>query len=217
MSIARHLTATGIALALAAGSALARQPQFELPQVSPKPNETPVRGATTNLYGQFLSFLPPAWAVRDAAGNRKQGRSTFLLEFVPKAEGFERWTKLFGLKARQSAQHTVGAEAAEIERLFRSGCDPRRTVLLRSGYNGVPVPPDGGVLFTIFCGAFRNDDARGEIAVMRVMKRADVTVRLYQEWRGASFDPADRESHPALAAEVAAANRRLSRARFVRQ
>lgn len=157
-----------------------------------------------NLWGHTLSFPPPSWAAApgDAAKadtseiNRQENETSFLLEMVPKAEGFDRWTRIYGVAAHRGSSWSLEAAESEVVGNYQSGC------------NDVKVEPlpgiSEGALAVLYCGSYKDNPKGGQVGVFRVMTAGDVAVRVYEEWRGASFKPQDGATLPVAAEELQA-------------
>ncbi len=155
-----------------------------------------------NLWGVTLSFPPPSWVetVTDAANpaktsvSRQENENTFLFEMVQKAEGFEQWTKLYGVLARRGAEFSVASFEKDVLASYGQGCSEVKG-------EAIPGKRDGS-FFVLYCGAFRDNPKAGQVGVFRIVQLGPLTVRTYQEWRGAAFTVGQTEGLPVPAEEI---------------
>ena len=175
----------------------------------------PSQQSPIELFGETLIFFLPDWTdglstadVMNASTVDRQENSTqFLIEMVPSEQTLEEWRDIFAILA-QKGDVSVASELDTIEANYMQGCDPARTLVVRSDRVENP-PTDGSGYATVFCGAYAADSAQGEIGVFRVVRQGDVTARIYREWRGPAFDLADRANFPVSVERLRAINERM--------
>ena len=174
------------------------------------------------LFGETLVFFLPDWvdgkdvaeAVAGTKLHRKQNETVFLLEMTPSDQTLADWRDLQAVLA-QRGDVSVEQELDTIEANFRAGCVPDVTAVIRSDKVDEP-PTDGSGYATVFCGAYVDDPKRGEIGAFRVVRKGEVTARVYREWKGPAFDPGDRDSFPVDLPKLQEINARLLATDFQR-
>ena len=167
------------------------------------------------LFGETLIFhlpdwmagKPPAEALAASKSQRQENEFQFLMEMVPADQEIGEWTDLFAILA-QRGEVSVADELDTIERTYAGGCDPARTLIVRSDRIDHP-PTDGNGFATVFCGAYAADSSKGEIGVFRIVRQGDVTARIYREWKGDAFALTDRDAFPVPMETLQAANARM--------
>ena len=184
--------------------------------------QTPVsERSPIDLFGETLVFFLPDWtegkSVEETLAaskvERQQSGDVFRIEMIPADQEFSDWSDFQAILAQRGAV-SVAAELNTIESLYRQGCDPARTLVVRSDRMENP-PTDGTGFATVFCGAYAADPSKGEIGVFRVVRQGDVTARVYREWKGDAFDLDDRDSFPVSMDRVRDINDRMLATGFV--
>ncbi|MFT6658830.1 MAG: hypothetical protein ACJAZW_001995 [Maritalea sp.] len=173
------------------------------------------------LYGNLLLFHGPSWvssvenSIELSEISRKNEKTHFLLELIPKNEKFESWSKIFAVLAEPDKSLTPEIIAEQTYGVYGGACNDAvfdSVQLPKTGNSGTQL---SGYLFVIHCPSYRNDPKRGQITAYRILKSGDVTARVYQEWRGPAYDVQDKASWPASFNEISLMVQRLLATSFV--
>ncbi|WP_375452288.1 hypothetical protein [uncultured Devosia sp.] len=119
-----------------------------------------------------------------------------LLEIRPKGETEALWTTLYGARIILATDRPLPQFRAATMADYAATCQPAQTGFFQlEPDQGDVLPPLGFV-----CGAYRDDlsgyAGLGEVAVMSFKKHAGGFVVVFQQWRGAAFDPKVPASWP---------------------
>lgn len=172
-------------------------------------SEPPLRAENGMLrldtMGHSLALPMPDWLAPDAAQSALEHVETSylaedgqaLLEIYPDGESEALWTTLYGARvSRDEKERTLADYRAALMMLHANSCEPALTGFFQLG------PDDGDNLAPLgfVCGAYRDHYTTfrglGEVMVAS-FRRSDTGVAIiYQEWRGAAFNPADPSSWP---------------------
>jgi hypothetical protein len=192
-----------LALALAVAPAAAQQ------------SEPPVTETAPNLVlealGQTVTFPAPDWLSEEEQRSdevrplvemlyRTQG-SQAVLEIMPKGETEALWNTLYGVQVSTETTKPLTRIRAEVVARYASTCQPQATAFFQLGNDeGETLAPLG-----FACGAYRNDLTgflgKGEVMIMTFRKNEAGVALVFQEWRGAAFDPTKPDTWP-VATEV---------------
>jgi len=173
------------------------------------------------LYGNLLLFHGPSWVSSDENSlelsevSRKNGKTFFLLELIPKNERFENWSKIFAVLAESNKTLTPEIIAEQTYSVYGGACNDTIVDHVQLAKSENSSAQAAGYLFVIHCPNYRNAPQRGQITTYRILKSGDVTARIYQEWRGPAYDVQDKTSWPASFDEISLMVQRLSATLFV--
>jgi hypothetical protein len=119
-----------------------------------------------------------------------------LLEIYPKGETQALWKTLYGARITLEATRPLTDYRSAVMFGYSQTCKPELTGFFQFGEDdGENLAPLGFV-----CGAYLDRLAgyagQGEVMVMSFRKSAEGVAIVYQEWRGAAFDPSKPETWP---------------------
>ncbi len=187
-----------LAKGLALGGLMALCAQTAAAQTAPKITG----GSQIRLFEAWAQFPYPSWhktdnALAESLMSRQQEANTFVLAMVPKSESFKKWTKQYTLFGHWNETMTLPNFINSSIHVFRVACGAENMTLRK-----VVRQPNSG-LVVIFCSnspkgpkQYGYGDGVGEIVVMWMGKHKNTFVKIYQYWRGDSFDVKDPTSWP---------------------
>ncbi len=164
--------------------------------------------------GHRLAWPLPDWAA--GAGTSGATLSDFLsasvsetagqssLELFPKGESAGFWTTLYGARITAPGDMPLTQLRQAVVNVYARACKPETVAIFQlEPDNGDAIPPLGFV-----CGAYLDGipafSGKGEIMVVG-FHRTDAGIGMvYQEWRGAAFDPEDATTWPVAPAVIEA-------------
>lgn len=171
-------------------------------------------GSTTMVVKTFSTtsvFAPPPWGggsdpMQGSEIFRQQGRSanktdTFVLEFIPKGQKFEAWQELYAIYAETPVRGQLSA--------FRNGQAAQYVKACKEVTVHPIVDRRDSQIFVIYCTAYVDKPAQGEIAVMHFRLKNRTLVKNYYHRRGPAFRLDDPKSMPLSIAELSGVIRRL--------
>ncbi|UYN99245.1 MAG: hypothetical protein KIT02_15185 [Devosia sp.] len=156
--------------------------------------------------GHRLALPMPDWVVApvaDTAQLTEQISSTYFaddlqasIELFPRGESEAFWTTLYGIRLNQGEDMSLVQLRQAVVNVYARACQPQSVALFQfEADNGDDIPPLGFV-----CGAYLNEipayAGRGEIMVIGFYRTPTGVGMVYQEWRGAAFDPEDPATWP---------------------
>lgn len=130
----------------------------------------------------------------DATFAQSPGQAT--LDIVAKGETAANWKVRYGARLLLSNAGTLSDFRQLIMARYSKNCQPRTTGFFQLGPNTADTIAPLGFI----CGAFFDGivglNGQGEVAVIQLLRTQDGFAAIYQDWRGAAFDPADPKSWP---------------------
>lgn len=122
--------------------------------------------------------------------------SQALLEIYPKGQSQALWTTLYGARITLEASRPLTDYRSAVMFGYSQTCKPELTGFFQFGEDdGENLAPLGFV-----CGAYLDRltgyAGQGEVMVMSFRKSERGVAIVYQEWRGAAFDPSKPETWP---------------------
>jgi len=154
-----------------------------------------------------ISIPKPLWAQSSrTAGSFKRATSisvlqpnaqTALIEFIPYDETFDTWTQMSGVLVVNDPDFPVSAHEASIAHAFETNCKKGALMLER-------VPPlEAGFLPSLMavCAEFRTDGVAtgiglGEVLIAIVLDSPNGAAKIFEEWRGPTFDLLNKRTWP---------------------
>lgn len=137
--------------------------------------------------GQLSEFISPAHTEDEVQAS---------LELFPRGESEAYWTTIYG--ARLNATPDVGLPQLRraVVNVYARACKPQTVALFQlEPDEGDAIPPLG-----FLCGAYLDQlpsyAGKGEIMVIGFVRSEKGIGMVYQEWRGAAFDPEDTATWP---------------------
>lgn len=164
--------------------------------------------------GQRLSWPLPDWLPTPApeAGqlgdfiSSKQiaGEQDATLELFPRGESEAYWTTIYGARINATADIGLPQLRRAVVNVYSQACKPQSVALFQfEPDEGDVIPPLG-----FLCGSYLDQlpayAGKGEIMVIGFVRSESGVGMVYQEWRGAAFDPEDTASWPVSPAVVEA-------------
>ena len=172
-----------------------------------KPDMKYVRAAI-KLFDATANIPVPGWqksldASHDSRIIQKRNKTDFLLEFIPKREKFERWTRLYAVRAEKNLKLSLAvAYKAQLAVYVRScGLGGLKQQILKKSARLV--------FFVLFCPSSARGPKKfgygpevGEISLFWMAKHKATLVKVYHHWRGPRFDLKNMKSWPVSKAHV---------------
>ena len=156
--------------------------------------QNPTSVYTTRLFDTVLTYAPPPWVTSpDQIGSSEsfrnqaptpQGTRSFILEFIPKGESFEAWTRLYAITAETPLNEKLtGYRDGQIQR-YVDACVDAKWQIARG-------TPKDIAFFTVFCPHYKANPDMGEVAVFQMMMYAKTLVKTYYHIRTPAFSVTD--------------------------
>lgn len=119
-----------------------------------------------------------------------------LLEIFPKGENQALWTTLYGARITREASRPLTDYRNAVMSGYARSCKPELTGFFQFGEDqGETLAPLGFV-----CGAYLDHltghAGKGEVMIMSFRRTERGVAIVYQEWKGAAFDPSDPRTWP---------------------
>lgn len=173
--------------------------------------EAPLRevddGWVLEALGHQLTLPYPIWLDADAVsegevaaqvelryfGNERQA----LVEMIPKGESFDAWSTLYAARITLEPRRTLPDYRRSILFGYAQTCKPETAGFFQLGQDQDEhtLAPLGFV-----CGSFLDRlagyEGQGQVMIMAFKHLETSVAVIYQEWRGARFDPAAPASWP---------------------
>lgn len=160
---------------------------------------------------QQLALPLPDWAELDGAASTemldllsvyfREDDGEARLEIYPRGEGEALWSRLYGARIFDQPGLTLANLRSVIIDVYARACRPESVALFQlEPDDGDNIPPLGFV-----CGAYHDLPGyagQGEVMIMGFYKSAAGVAMVYQEWRGAAFDPEDSGTWPVTAEQI---------------
>ncbi|MEM1200204.1 MAG: hypothetical protein AAGI06_12935, partial [Pseudomonadota bacterium] len=159
-------------------------------------------GSQIRLFETVAQFPYPSWhksnrAQEESHLTRKQEANTFALAMVPKNESFLKWTKQYTLFGHWNEDLTLPKFINDSIHVFRVACGAENLTVRK-----ILRQPQSG-LVVVFCANspkgppfYGYGDGVGEVVVMWMGQFKNTFVKIYQNWRGKSFNVNDPTSWP---------------------
>lgn len=188
-----------------------------IPAAAQQSNALPLRAEAEHLVlnapGQQMTLPLPDWAelagapaeglLERVSAHVREDEGEVQLEIYPRGEGQALWSRLYGARIFNQPNLPLADLRSVIIDVYGRSCQPETIALFQlEPDDGDNIPPLGYV-----CGAYRNlpgYNGKGEVMIMGFYKSSAGVAMLYQEWRGAAFNPADSASWPVSPAEIEA-------------
>jgi hypothetical protein len=159
---------------------------------TPAQADTPAPRYVTRLFDTVLSYAPPPWISSPAdignvevfrdEGSTQNGTRAFIMEFIPKGESFESWSRLYAITAETPLREPLQTyRNGQIAR-YADACDGMQ-------WQRLDAVPDDAELFVVFCPRYRADPTHGEAAVFNMQMLGRTLVKTYHHIRTAAFSP----------------------------
>lgn len=169
--------------------------------------------------GHKLSLPLPDWlsSTDQLSGNVtplvdmtfRSDENAALLEVYPKGEIQALWKTLYGARITLGAGRTLADYRRTVMVGYSQNCKPELTGFFQFGED----QGDDLASLGFVCGAYldrlQGYAGEGEVMVMSFRKSDKGVAIVYQEWRGAAFDPAKPETWPVTTSVVEARAKQL--------
>ncbi len=149
--------------------------------------------------GHRLTMPLPDWldATSVAAGTRiaavdnsfSGDESMALFEAFPKGEDQQSWTILYGARLALNANKALVEYRNATMTGYALTCKPEATGFFQFGADTSEDLATLGFVCGAFVDSLAGSAGRGEVMIMQFEKSATGVAMVYQEWRGAAFDP----------------------------
>ncbi len=168
-------------------------------------SESETHGTRTviQLFDATVTLPMPSWQIgNDVVGgseiNRRENKKSFLLEFVPKGEGFTSWTRLYAVRADRLPSLSLTDAYNNQVSIYSKVCGQNNLQLQKLESDQTHI------LFVLICADSPNGPVNlgygpgiGEIAVFWIGKHKNTVIKIFHHWRSNSFDPSDQSTWPA--------------------
>ncbi|MBT5943648.1 MAG: hypothetical protein HOK98_00855 [Rhodospirillaceae bacterium] len=176
-----------------------------------------------DLYDVILKYPQPAWISGEVEPTklldqsefyRDHAGSQFILEQIPKGQNFESWSSLFAVAAEELG---VGKTASMRE--FIGLAVEQNSLACAEGGFGVQTlsVTEANALLAMVCGSTADGPPNvgygadvGEVSIWRFLIFEDTFVKVFQRWRGASFEADDRANWPVSEPQMQEMLRRMA-------
>ncbi len=175
---------------------------------SPVNAETHGTRTVIRLFDATVTLPMPNWQLdNDIAGSseisRRENKSSFLLEFIPKGDSFTNWSRLYAVRADRAPSLSIAEAYDNQVGIYSNVCGGTNLKLQK-------LESDRShILFVLICADSPRGPAKlgygpgiGEIAVFWIGKRENTVIKIFHHWRGNSFDPGDQATWPASKSKV---------------
>lgn len=159
-------------------------------------------GSQIRLFEALAQFPYPSWhktdnALKESKLTRQQEANTFILAMVPKQETFQKWTKQYTLFGHWNENLTLNKFINTSIRTLQVPCGVKNTKVRK-----IVRQPNSG-LVVVFCTNSPNGpkqygygDGVGEVVILWMGQHKNTFVKIYQYWRGKSFNISDASTWP---------------------
>ncbi|MBL4614326.1 MAG: hypothetical protein JKY27_05570 [Magnetovibrio sp.] len=159
-----------------------------------------------NIYEAVVSHPVPSWITSEVDFfdqieiYRKQQGDGFLIEFIPKGERFEAWSKMLAVQGAYVPQ----LKDLPLERIALSTFQPLAQACGKDNLKSQKIESNESVVtILMLCRASPNGPAtigyganKGEIILKSVHRFKSTFIEIYHEWRGEKFDFDDQSTWP---------------------
>lgn len=151
------------------------------------------------LFDTVLAYAPPPWVTtpEDVANvetfrnqvKTQNGTEAFVLEFIPKGESFEDWSRLYAVFAETPLDGTLEGYRNGQFQTYLNACTDAMWQISTS-------TPEDVTLFSVFCPSYKNDPATGEVAVFAMLMHEKTLVKNYYHMRVPAYRLEDLQGAP---------------------
>lgn len=167
----------------------------------------------TQMWDARMRIALPSWVDEQAlllpSSQARRNRRDLVaqMEFIPGAQNFDDWQtmlKVRGERVGNTADLAMAQIATVQLRGIEAVCQPGK-------FQTVPIASHPQVIVTLaLCGDYNADTenlglgaGKGSTFILRMTKSQQAVLTVHQEWRGAAYDPAQRDSWPVSREELA--------------
>lgn len=157
---------------------------------------------TINLFDAVAVFPPPSWQVTPKISeehemHRQSAGNQFILEFIPKGESFESWTKMH-------AVYAIKTPRLGFDKFVELSIQPFRRACGVDNLEEREVKrEESSVLLMILCtdspegpSKFGYGEGIGEVTLMWLGHLKETKIKVYQHWRGDAYSADDADTWP---------------------
>jgi hypothetical protein len=157
-----------------------------------------------DVLGQRLSWPVPDWFPASGAPqwadyvspNHVESDDQASLEIFPRGESEAYWTTIYGARINATPDVALTQLRSAVVNVYSRACQPQTVALFQfEPDQGDVIPPLG-----FLCGAYLDQlpsyAGKGEVMVIGFVRSETGVGMVYQEWRGAAFDPEDTSTWP---------------------
>lgn len=138
----------------------------------------------------------------DATFAESPGQAT--LDIIAKGDTAANWKVRYGARMLVGAGGSIEDFRQLLMSRYAKNCQPRTVGFFQLG----PDTADALAPLGFVCGAFFDGliglGGQGEVAVIQLVRTQDGFAAVFQDWRGAAFDPSDPKSWPVATSVVQA-------------
>jgi hypothetical protein len=159
------------------------------------------------IFDTMVKYPAPSWMderlLKASEYYRDSKPNTFIFEQIPKGEKFDSWTKLYAVTGTKAPQLDFKKFVWASLDVFAQACGKDNLKIQ------TVAAKEKQVMVVVFCEdspngptQFGYGPGKGEITVMLFARPFDTHIKIYQHWRGESFDATDKASWPVSEDEV---------------
>ncbi|MEM7424923.1 MAG: hypothetical protein AAF441_02440 [Pseudomonadota bacterium] len=159
-------------------------------------------GSQIRMFDAWAQFPYPSWhktenALAESKVSRQQHADTFVVAMVPKKESFRDWTNQYTLFG-------TWRENLTLRKFMNSSVSALLTACGRDNFKLRKIQRNqNSALVAVYCmnspngpAAYGYGDGVGEVTLMWMGQFQNSFVKIYEQWRGPKFNPADTSSWP---------------------
>lgn len=181
--------------------------------------------AIINVYEAVVQHPVPSWITSNDFLNqveafREQKGTTFVLEFIPKGEKFESWSKMLAVQG----DYLPRKDKISLKRFALSSLLPLMQACGKGNFDIAPVMEAAEVAtYLMVCASTPNGPKQlgygpetGEIMLKTIRRFNDTYISVRHEWRGTNFNLQDVSGWPVSEAVLSETARRFTKIKLTK-
>ncbi len=157
-----------------------------------------------NIYEAVVQYPVASWITSENIteqfeAHRKQNGPMFLIEFIPKGEKFETWTKMLAIRG-----YYLPEKSLSLELMANSTLDPYLKVCGEQNLTAdILSSSEEEITLLLICADSPKGDPKigygpgvGEVLLKTIRRYKNTYIEVYHEWRGRKFDLNDLNTWP---------------------
>lgn len=178
-----------------------------------------------NIYEAVVQHPVPSWITSNDFVNqvevfREQKGTTFVLEFIPKGEKFESWSKMLAVQG----DYLPRKDKISLKRFALSSLLPLMQACGNGNFDIAPVTEAAEVAtYLMVCASTPNGPKQlgygpetGEIMLKTIRRFNDTYISVRHEWRGTNFNLQDVSGWPVSEAVLSETARRFTKIKLTK-
>ena len=158
-----------------------------------------------NVYEASVAYPGPSWVssadyLDQVEVNREKHGPNFLLQYIPKGEKFEDWSKMLTV----SAHYVPKADKLNLSQMAVGGFQALMRACGRDNFKIQRIAKgENTVTFAMYCASTPYGPVRtaygpdtGEVILKNLHRYKDTYIEVYESWRGPKFDLEDETTWP---------------------